>query len=238
MRNSSDKTAPRQKIFRNAHYLVIFFSVLLCGCGITRSIEYSAHDQTSQQHNMPVRQVAVVVLVPDDRHLTELGKIIDECSQLLFQQTGIRIFVKNYQTISWKSSDRAGMLQQVSDSMKAFSDPYDMAVAFAPMSFPQLLSFAAFGGWEGVIDDVYRRYIVLRTIDSNVLLHELVHGFLFSNTHTHGLMSATRICLVPGIACFHRSMDLDREDREEVMRKKWRNFSSEIHLRVVVDGIQ
>ncbi len=178
-----------------------------------------------------------MLIVPEERYLDGLREIMDECSQLLVQQTGIEISVTRYATISWKSTDRADVLQQVADTMKNVSYPYDMAIAFAPMSFAQRLSFAAFGGWEGVIDDVYRRYIVLRVIDSNVLMHELVHGFLLSTTHTHGLMSAAKICLIPGIACIPRSMYLDREGRDELLRNKWRNFSSEVHLRTVSDKI-
>jgi hypothetical protein len=94
-----------------------------------------------------------------------------------------------------------------------------------------------FGGWEGVIDDVYRRHIVLRTKDSRVLLHELVHAFLFSETHTEGLMASVRICVIPGVACLNGSSQLSARDKNEVLQNKWRDFSSKVHVAFVEDRI-
>jgi len=105
------------------------------------------------------------------------------------------------------------------------------------MSIGQGLAFSLFGGWEGVIDDVYRRHIVLRTKDSRILLHELVHAFLFSETHTDGLMAAARICVIPGFACFNGSSHLSARDRDEILQNKWRNFSSKVHVAFVEDRI-
>jgi hypothetical protein len=210
---------------------------LLCSCGSTASVERSGHVHILQEPEVTVRSVAVTVLSPDPRHFDELTALVAEASGQLFEQTGIAVHVNSYQAISWQSSDRAGMLQQVADRMKNSAGAYDITLAYAPMSAGQTLSFFIFGGWEGIIDDVYRRHIVLRTKDSRVLLHELVHAFLFSETHTTGLMSASRICVIPGVACFNGSSHLSERDTNEVLQNKWRDFSSKVHVAFVEDRI-
>ena len=217
--------------------LFLLFLFLLCSCSSTASVVSSGHVQALQQRSLPVRHVSVAVLSPDPRHFGDLTELLGEASRQLFEQTGIALHVNSYQVMSWQSSDRAEMLQQVADRMKNSAGAYDMTLAYAPMSIGQLLSFSTFGGWEGVIDDVYRRHIVLRTKDSRILLHELVHAFLFSETHTDGLMAAARICLIPGFACLNGSSHLSARDRDEILQNKWRNFSSKVHVAFVEDRI-
>lgn len=187
--------------------LGILFLILLpfCSCASMGSVERSGHARIPEQSEIPVRRVSVAVLSPDPRHFNELTGLVAEASRHLFDQAGITLYVKGYQNVSWRSSDRAAMLQQVADQMRNTAEPSDITLAYAPMSIGQTLFFSAFGGWEGVIDDVYRRHIVLRTKDSRVLLHELIHAFLFSETHTEGLMASARICVIPGVACLNGS---------------------------------
>ena len=105
-------------------FLLSFF--LLCSCSSTALVERSGHGQALQQREVSVRRVSVAILSPDPRHFHDMTELVAEASRQLYQEAGITLYVKGYQNISWLSSDRAGMLQQVADQMKNVAEPYDI----------------------------------------------------------------------------------------------------------------
>ena len=82
-----------------------------------------------------------------------------------------------------------------------------------------------FGGWMAAIDDVYRRYIVLKSYRPHVVVHELGHAFLFEHVHTGGVMSSFQFCLAGDNLCPASSVCFTEEDRKEISRNRWRSFS-------------
>ncbi len=119
------------------------------------------------------------------------------------------------------------MLNQVAAAMRPYARQYDIAVAFAGFSASELLQYVLIGNWEGIIDDTYRRFIVIRRMTAQVLLHEVCHAFLFSHVHTWGvrhLMTPLTLYVLPGIMPINRSNHLREQDRIEIIRNKWRSF--------------
>ena len=80
------------------------------------------------------------------------------------------------------------------------------------------LAFNIAGGWLGAIDDVYRRYIVIRRDEIRVVVHGLGHVFLFEHLHTGGGMTAFGLCAFGDHLCFNSSVCFDEEDLAAIAR--------------------
>ncbi len=102
-------------------------------------------------------------------------------SDALSTQVGIALKIIDWKPIEWQPGDRAEVLKQVVHAADHYDKPYDIVLAF-----PELMRYALVGGWEGVIDDTYRRFIIIRRMTVQVLLHEICHSFLFSANHSWG----------------------------------------------------
>jgi hypothetical protein len=95
---------------------------------------------------------------------------------------------------------------------------YDIAIAFTNGIAVRDIVLSTNERWYGVIDEFHRRYIVLRSMDSGVFLHKFFHAFIFSKTDGRGIVTS-RTSLVGTSPLW-----LDVEDRDEVLRNKWRKF--------------
>ncbi len=107
------------------------------------------------------------------------------------------------------------MYQKTQDRAKNF----DIVVYFHNFPAYEYLTMLFIPTYVGLIDDTYRRYIIIRKNDKFVLAHEIMHAFIFNNAHGECLMQGD---LYPiGKGCVW----LGRENWEEAMRNKWRNFN-------------
>lgn len=180
-------------------------------------------DESFRKENHPVRELQVLVAYEDPRHIENIEKVVREASEILGAQTGITLRIQEYVPIAWENRSPSGMLQTLYHRVQPFS--FDLAVGFSPHNPGESLVKNLFGTWEGVIDDTFRRYIVMRVFDRRVLAHEVGHAFMFDRLHSsHGLMSAVTLYLVPGIP-LNESIYLTEEDRREMLRNKWRDFA-------------
>ncbi len=173
----------------------------------------------------PTREIAAVLVVDDAADGEEVRDILEKACGIFYEQTGIELTVKDTLTIEWAPGTRDEMLGQLIDAMKTYPKPFDMAIAFYDMDPAEALVFNMFGGWTGAIDDEYRRYVVLRRDNPQVLVHELGHAFLFRHVHTGEAMSAYTICVVGDHLCANKTVCFSEEDRKEIARNKWRDFS-------------
>lgn len=107
------------------------------------------------------------------------------------------------------------MYQKTQDRAKNF----DIVIYFHNFPAYEKLTMFFIPTYVGLIDDTYRRYIVIKTNDKFILAHEIMHAFIFNNVHGKCLMQGG---LYPiGKGCVW----LGRGNWEEAMGNKWRNFS-------------
>ncbi len=157
-----------------------------------------------------------------------IDELVRRGSDALFEQVGITLKIIDWKPIEWQPGGRAEALAQVVHAAARYDKPYDIVLALREFAFPELMRYALVGGWEGVIDDTYRRFIVIRRMTVQVLLHEVCHSFLFTENHSWGLrhlMQPVTFYVVPGIMPLNRSVYLKENDRKEILKNKWRDFS-------------
>lgn len=205
--------------------LLLCLAVLACS---SAPLTHTSSSEGLYTRDLPERQLRVVVLVSDGKQRADIEKLVNAASAALAGQAGITLAIIDWRSIEWTSRSASAMLNQVASMMRPYPHQYDIAVAFAGFSAPELLQYVLIGNWEGIIDDTYRRFIVIRRMTVQVLLHELCHAFLFSNTHTWGLrhlMNPVTLYVLPGIMPVNRSSLLNEKDRAEIIRNRWRDFA-------------
>lgn len=208
------------------HWLSLLLCLSALGCS---TISSGPPSPPSHLFTGPERQIRLVVLAPTPESKAVIESIVDQASISLFEQAGMSLVIVDWRSIEWTSGNRGLMLNQVAQEMRSYGKPYDIAVAFQDFGIPQLLQYLLVGTWEGVIDDTYRRFIIIRRMTAQVLLHEICHAFLFSHDHSWGLrhlMTPLTVYILPGIMPLNRSNYLSEKDRAEVLRNKWRDFSA------------
>ncbi len=197
---------------------------LLWSCGSFGTIKDLVHTEELHRENGPTREVRAVVLTQNSNMLPAIRELLREASDALRPQVGVALVETDVVVVKWESADNEEILNQVAKHLSSYGKPYDIAIAFRDFTFLQTLQYYFFGCQEGAMDDLYRRFIVVRKMEARVLMHELCHGFLFSRTHTRGLMTDIVLHVLPGITLNH-SIYLVNEDRKEILANKWRDFS-------------
>ena len=208
--------------------LILFLPImLLCSCAVG-TVKPHLGEPAFQAANQPTRTLSILVATDDSFSREAIQNIISRTSQSLSEQTGIALKVTSWQPIAWKTSrDRVKMLNQL--IAKVWGKPYDLAVGFYDPNFGEtildnLLQTVMVPTWEGVIDDTYRRYIVVKTGNYKVLEHEICHAFILEHAHSDvGLMTGLRLKLLPFTPVLDTQY-LGPEDRELVLKHKWRQF--------------
>jgi hypothetical protein len=209
-------------------YICLLLCLSILGCSSVATVKGPLAAPALQSENLPLREINVVVLTPDPGKMPAIKELVRRSSDALSAQVGITLRIIDWKPIQWRSGDRAEVLKEVVLATDHYDKPYDIVLAFHDFGFPEFVRYALIGGWEGVIDDTYRRFIVVRRMTVQVLLHELCHGFLFTENHTWGLrhlMQPVTFYIVPGIIPLNRSVYLKERDRKEILKNKWRDFS-------------
>jgi hypothetical protein len=210
--------------------LVVIMAFALNGCSVvgttgvgTAGLSTGVSGMTPE--NLPVREVGVIIVSQDLKSVAAIQELINRSSGKLLEAVGIRLLIKDWKLINWSTASRDGRLDQLVGTMRDYDKPYDIVIAFCNREPLEALTYVAAGGWQGVIDNAYRRFIVVRSHDIKVLLHEIVHAFVFDVEHAGGVMAGTDICFFPNVLCFNRTESIHPRAREEVLKNKWRDFS-------------
>ena len=182
-------------------------------------------DNPAAQKALPQRVVRAVIVTAPDAERSGIKNWIEESFEIFRRQTGIKPVVQDWKSATWRESSRQGLLQQLADEMAQYPKPYDIAVAVYEMNPVEILGFALFGGWMGAIDDVYRRFIVVRRESPLVLVHELGHAFLFKHVHSSQAMQAFEVCAIGDQLCANSSLCFGARDRMEIMENGSRRFT-------------
>jgi len=200
--------------------------LVLSGCGL-RAVPDCALPEQELRH---VRNVSAVIVIDEQTARDGMAEFLEEAFGIFFRQTGIRARIGDWKTTRWKGSSRTELLQQLEDEMRRYGRPFDVAIAIYEMDPLQQLGFNLVGGWGGVIDDEYRRFIVVRRDRVRVLVHELGHAFLFRRVHTGGVMEAFNVCMIGDRLCDNDSVCFLDSDAAEIIRNKWRDFEEKPDL--------
>jgi hypothetical protein len=200
---------------------------MLPGCTTDK---YCLKELTPEPPSTSICDLRIVVVTAKDTDKSKVRDLVEEASQALFAQTGIRASVRDWITIEWRTSSRSLAVQQLADRMKEYDKQFDVAIGYLDMDLLQRLAFNVTGGWSGAIDDVYRKYIVIRRDEVHVLVHELGHAFLFEHVHTGNAMTAFAVCAFGDHFCLNNSLCFGQEDLAAIAQNKWRYFSEVVPL--------
>jgi len=199
--------------------MCIIIILILSNCSYVMSLSTVKEDMDKDWYKekiQPTREVKILILAnePD----LKLEETIKEASDDMIKQVGISLNIIGYAPITKKFvGSTKSALQTLYTASEDPKVNYDIAIttwgvmgmdAMAPLGFFML----------GVIDDTYRRYIVIRIRSKFILLHELYHAFIFKEAHGQCVMMSG---LWPiGSSCIW----LEQKNWDEVIENKWRTF--------------
>jgi hypothetical protein len=206
--------------------LPIIFLLFLVGCAHFGTVKSKMDDPDFQLQNQPIRIVNIEVIndgFSKDAVLDSIMRVSDD----LTKQVGITLSIKEYREGEISSF---GHRQAVRNLSKNTFEPtkFDLIIGFSTRSIVSHLIEASSMGWAwlGVIDDTWRKFIVIKMLDDRVLLHEIYHAFIFNTVHSSSGIMSNAIVKVPlAPILFNLPHYISNKDREEVLRNKWRDFS-------------
>jgi Tfp pilus assembly protein PilF len=198
-----------------------FFFLLLVGflwgC-YAGSVKPLIHRPEFQRENLPVRILRVLVVTDGTYKEAEIEKFVAKCSMISQIQVGLKLAIWGWHPIRWEAerNDVQKMLVRMVEETWVKREDFDIAVGFTffeSMEGPDKLML-------GVIDTFFWRYILVREIDPQVLLHELFHAFLPEKAHAQEWV-------MRGVKHPYGSewYWLRPEERKEILQNKWRDFN-------------
>jgi len=227
-----------KKFGRRQCFIFFFLAVLISGCA---TIKGDIENPQFVQENLPVRNLSICLITDEGIPLEKATALIRETSSYMEAQVGITLktTVRLTNSDKWPSKKRSDMLGHVYVLSKSCRNDFDICVCIYQPTTSEKIKKGLIGGWNGVIDDIYRRYIVIKKMDSRTLLHEMYHAFIFSHKHSgSGIMQASLISIIPFVSIYlNSSTDLSPSDRKEVLENKWRNFNDPVSVKSVLEEI-
>ena len=220
-------------------YVLKGLVVLLCMSFFSCGHLAPSHDQTAdlQRHLEPIRVLNVLVASDDSFEKAEIEHFIAETSEELCDQVGVQLAVSEWVTVDWQHRQRPDVIHELyrKTSEVVQAGQTDLVIGFMAPSAIELCgelvkSFVFLPVWEGLIDDTYRRFIVLKTLNESVLLHEIGHAFIWSHAHSSsGVMMGVAVKLLPFTPSL-RSKKFSPGDVDEFLENKWRRFDEKVVL--------
>jgi hypothetical protein len=192
--------------------LILFLMIFLSGC-YGGTVKPFVNRPEFKTENEPVRTLRILMITDGSYREEEIERLVSKCSRILEIQVGMKLEIVDSQQIKWGSErkDASKLLMKIVTETWDKGDHFDIAVAFAYVS-------EAFVG--GFIDGIFWRYVVVKILDPNVLLHEVFHAFLLKTEHGKGWL------MQPVLSPYGSEWYwLIPEERKEVLRNKWRDFN-------------
>lgn len=173
--------------------------------------------------------LSAIVMYDSGFSQPECQEVISDTSQWMQGNFGISIQPVEWVGHEWQHNDIDHLLGEEWRQVDGRTD-FDIVVGFYREPIPYFVAGELTGTWKAVIDDRFRRYIVLKSTDWYDLAHELGHAFMLSHGHDwNGLMAGGQYGL-PFIPLYLRSAHVSEELQAEVVANKWRDFSQEVNL--------
>lgn len=201
---------------RNARKKSLFFLVGL-GLALWLIFWLSGCARVPVQHDLPVREVRVWVLT-DGYAPSDVLASIDRASEE-WQDLGIRFRVVHIEAMELNGFQMGSALKDFAGKVWDHRPEFDIAIGFRKLTSGEIAFRVAgyiigWGDWSGVIDQQYRRFIVVKSLSRNVLNHELAHAFVVNEDH-----ESMPGILLPGFNPLTASV------RESVIKNRNRNFN-------------
>jgi hypothetical protein len=201
--------------------LLSVIMLLLTGCATN-------HTQTLPID--PMRNVTALVVYDPSYSRSEVEQCLERSNSTFMSEFGIRIEPLEVREYEWVRSDNTDVL--LDQMVKLNTDgQYDMVIGFTRRTAAHMVIDNILAGWSGVIDDVWRRYVVVKSTDDYILTHEMLHAFVLNIEHElkFGQLSAIQVSLVPFLPFTSlRSSTISDAVYREVMKNKWRNFNNQV----------
>ncbi len=164
-----------------------------------------AHSWGTGKIDKPVRTLKVAVIYDSGFTEEAIVEVIRQASAKI-EKTGVGINLAVHDPIS--NEFPRDVRKAIMGMHILYKDRQDIDVVIAAVSY-NAVDYTALVLFQlvqlGYMDNVFRRYIVLKKLSGSVIKDELLHGFCFSTTH---------YC-----------------NREEILSNKWRNFSEKPTIR-------
>jgi len=235
--NNDNRLFSRHYCFR-CYFVIFFLSTLILGCATTK--EDGVTPQFVQE-NLPIRNLRICLITDKGVLPEEAESLISETSSHMDAEVGIilttTVMLTNVD--KWPSRKKGEMLGHIYLLSKPYLDKFDICISITRPTASEKIKKGLLRDWNGVIDDLYRSYIIVKEIDSRTLLHEMYHAFIFSHLHSKsGIMQASRKSKFPFIPVYQNSSKyLSPPDRKEVLENKWRHFDHAVDMNKVVEKI-
>lgn len=198
-------------------FFFLFVAGLLWGC-YAGPVKPLIHRPEFQRENLPVRVLRVLVMSDGTYKEAEIEKFVAKCSGLSEVQVGLKLVIWGWHPIRWGTERNVvpKMIVRMVEETWGKREDFDIAVG--------LTFFESFEGPDklmlGAIDTFFWRYILVRELDPQVLLHELFHAFLPEKAHAQEWVM--REMKHPYGSEWYW---LRPEERKEILQNKWRDFN-------------
>ncbi len=197
--------------------MLLFPLVSLLGC-YTGSVKPLLNCPEFKAENEPIRALKILVITDNSYRNDEIEKFISKCSVLVERQVGIRLEIVDWHQVKWEDEldDIIKMEIRIAGDTWSKRDQFDIAITFVHFVY----NIAGGKLPLGATDTFFWRYLFVGELDPYILLHELFHAFLLHRGHSNEwVMRSGR----PGYG--NEWYWLTPEDRNEVLRNKWRVFN-------------
>ncbi len=204
--------------------LVFLLSVI--SCAHTGTVKSQLDDTEFQAENLPYRTLPLCVISEGSWPREKIEATVSDASRLMTEQVGIQLKIEKWIDRPIPSYTQIEGLKSVAGIVGKSHKEYALVIGFSSRSVASHAMELAFGAWLGAIDDNYRKFIIIKYLDERILLHEVYHAFVMTKSHSgKGVMTGAliKIPLVP--ALFNLPRYVSTEDRQEILRNKWRNFN-------------
>ena len=102
----------RPKILGQSAILFIFICLTVTGCATDR---HCLTNTAPEPTKTAIRDVRAVIITSHGADADDIKDLMEEASEALFEQTGIRLFIQDWETIEWRKSSRNEAVQQIAD---------------------------------------------------------------------------------------------------------------------------
>ncbi len=205
--------------------LAMVLGLFLSGCGIG-TVAWSLKNPEFQAENQPIRTIRLVVLSDGSNDKAGVERIIENVSDDMTREVGIRLEVIGWIESRWESTSRFKILEEMKENQEINRIPWDIAIAPTRNDPLSIILAQTLGGVLAVTDDFYRRYIISYELSPHILKHELIHCFVFKEGHAlSGIEFPAMIRLLPFTPTIAiGGSSLTPGMRKEVLANKWRDF--------------
>jgi hypothetical protein len=207
--------------------ILMILLISLVGCAYNGTVKSQLNDNGFQKENLPFRTLSVCVISEGSWPKERIETTLSDLSNLMAEQVGIQLRVDRWIDHPVPSFVPTQGLQNLVEIIGKEHQNYDLVIGFSSRGLASnLIEMASWTAWLGAIDDSYRKFIIIKFLDERVIEHEICHAFVFDRRHSvNGVLSAAIFKLPLAPFLFNMPRYVSMEDRQEILRNKWRDFN-------------